>query len=183
MLLAGDEMGRTQGGNNNAYCQDNDVSWLDWSLATKEQDLLRFTEQLTALRRDHPVFRRRRFFRGHPQSTVDTDGDIVWLTPAGEEMTQSDWDAGYAKSLGVYLNGDAITEPDPRGNPVHDDRFLLLFNAGGEPITFTLPPAEFATTWKVIIDTTHTTAASIEVRPRSEVKVASHAVTVLRSAG
>jgi isoamylase len=183
MLLAGDEMGRTQGGNNNAYCQDNEVSWLDWSLATKEQDLLRFTEQLTALRREHPVFRRRRFFRGHPQSAVDTDGDIVWLTPAGEEMTQSDWDAGYAKSLGVYLNGDAITEPDPRGNPVHDDRFLLLFNAGSEPITFTLPPAEFATTWKVIIDTTQTTAAKIEVQPRSEVKVASYAVTVLRSAG
>ena len=128
MICAGDEMGRTQGGNNNAYCQDNEVSWLDWSLATTEQELVEFTETLSALRRDHPVFRRRRFFRGHPAPVTGDAGDIIWLTPAGHEMTQSDWDAGYARSLAVYLNGDAISEPDPRGDPISDDRFLLLFN-------------------------------------------------------
>jgi isoamylase len=97
-------------------------------------------------------------------------------------MTQSDWDAGYARSLAVYLNGDAITEPDPRGNPVHDDRFLLLFNEGSEPITFTLPPPDFAATWHIIIDTTQSSPPRVEVKPRSELDVASHAVTVLRSA-
>src|SRR5579864_9146208 len=113
MLLAGDETGRTQAGNNNAYCQDSQVSWLDWGLATAEQDLLQFTETLAGLRRDHAVFRRRRFFRG--QVPGDEKGDIVWLTPAGDVMTDADWEASYAKSLAAFLNGDAISEPDPRG--------------------------------------------------------------------
>jgi isoamylase len=182
MLLAGDEIGRTQGGNNNAYCQDGDVSWVDWSLAATEQDLLRFTRQLAALRRDHPVFRRRRFFRGHPH-TPEATGDIVWLTPAGDEMTPTDWSVGYAKSLGVYLNGEAITEPDPRGEPVYDDRFLLLFNASAEPITFTLPPAELAPYWEVAIDTCNPASAGTICQPRTEVKVTSCAITVLQSRG
>jgi isoamylase len=186
MLLAGDEMGRTQGGNNNAYCQDNEVSWLDWSLASTERELVEFTETLAAMRRDHPVFRRRRFFHGHPAPTPEDTGDIVWLTPTGEEMTRSDWDAGYARSIGVYLNGDAITEPDPRGDPISDDRFLLLFNAGSEPITFTLPPAALAPGWDVVIDTTQpggAAPAGPPLRPRSELKVANRAITVLRSKG
>jgi isoamylase len=186
MLLAGDEMGRTQGGNNNAYCQDNEVSWLDWSLATTEQELVEFTETLSALRRDHPVFRRRRFFRGHPAPVTGDAGDIIWLTPAGHEMTQSDWDAGYARSLAVYLNGDAISEPDPRGDPISDDRFLLLFNVGSEPITFTLPAATLAPGWEVVIDTTQPSGcapAGVSLQPRAEVKVANRAVTVLRSKG
>jgi isoamylase len=186
MLLAGDEMGRTQGGNNNAYCQDNEVSWLDWSLASTEQELVEFTETLAAMRRDHPVFRRRRFFRGHPSPTPGDAGDIVWLTPAGQEMTQADWNAGYARSLAVFLNGDAITEPDPRGDPISDDRFLLLFNAGSEPITFTLPVAALAPGWDLVIDTTLPTGVAphgISLQPRAELKVASRAVAVLRSKG
>jgi isoamylase len=186
MLLAGDEMGRTQGGNNNAYCQDNDVSWLDWSLVSTEQELVEFTEMLAAMRRDHPVFRRRRFFRGGPASTPGEAGDIVWLTPSGREMTQSDWQAGYARSLAVYLNGDAITEPDPRGDPISDDRFLLLFNAGSEPITFTLPPAALAPGWDAVIDTTQPNGAAppgAPLQPQTELKVSSHAITVLRSKG
>jgi isoamylase len=104
------------------------------------------------------------------------------MTPAGEEMTPADWNAGYAKSLAVYLNGDAISEPDPRGEPISDDRFLLLFNVGSDPITFTLPPAELAPGWDVVVDTTMAgTGASLQ--PRSDLKVASRAVVVLRSKG
>jgi glycogen operon protein len=183
MLLAGDEMGRTQGGNNNAYCQDNEMSWLDWSLASAEHELIEFTEMLAALRRDHPVFRRRRFFRGDPATLPGEAADLVWLTPAGEEMTQSDWAAGYARSLAVYLNGEAISEPDPRGDPISDDRFLLLFNAHSEPITFTLPPDRLAPSWEVVVDTTQPNGPvpAATLQPRSELKVASRAVTVLRS--
>ncbi len=141
MLLAGDEMGRTQRGNNNAYCQDNDVSWVDWEAAGKQQDLIDFTCALSELRRTHPVFRRRRFFSGQPAPARGGLGglqDILWLTPVGQEMTDADWHTGYARSLGVFLNGDAITEPGPWGEDVRDQSFLLLFNAHREPVTFTL---------------------------------------------
>jgi isoamylase len=183
MMLAGDEMGRTQGGNNNAYCQDNELSWVDWGRAASERDLLEFTERLASLRRAHPVFRRRRFFRGHPAAT-DDPGDIAWLTPGGQEMTESDWRAGYAKSVAVFLNGAAITEPDPRGDPVTDAKFLLLFNAGSDPITFTLPDARLAGDWEIVIDTTSPRGVveAPSLAPKSELEVAAHAVTVLRSA-
>ena len=181
MLTAGDEMGRTQRGNNNAYCQDNDISWVDWGLADTERDLLQFTRMLSALRREHPVFRRRRFFRGNPVSGPGEAGDIMWLTPGGEEMTQSDWAAGYAKSLAVFLNGEAISEPDPRGERISDDRFLLLFNAHSEPITFTLPDANFAAAWEVVIDSSSTENAGDTWLPGGELKVAARAITVLQS--
>ncbi len=180
MLLAGDEMGRSQGGNNNAYCQDTPVSWLDWSLAGTEQDLLQFTETLAGLRRDHPVFRRRRFFRGRSQHSGET-GDLVWLTPAGEEMTGEDWQADYAKSLAVFLNGDAISEPDPRGGRITDAKFLLLFNAHSNPIMFTLPEASFATGWEVVIDTASGVTGAVHT-PRKEIEVCDRSVVVLRSA-
>jgi isoamylase len=179
MLLAGDEMGRTQAGNNNAYCQDTGLSWLDWGLATAEQDLLQFTETLAGLRRDHPVFRRRRFFRGQGQG--DEKGDIIWLTPAGEVMTDADWGASYAKSLAVLLNGDAISEPDPRGGKIVDDKFLLLFNAHSNPLTFTLPEASHAAGWEVVIDTGSGVPGAIHP-PKKEVEVRDHSVVVLRSA-
>jgi isoamylase len=185
MLAAGDEMGRSQQGNNNAYCQDNDISWLDWSLASSERDLLRFTEALAALRRDHPVFRRRRFFLGQPDSAGE-NSDITWLTPAGQEMTQQDWRAGYAQSLAALLNGEAISEPDPRGGRVVDAKFLLMFNAHSEAITFTLPDASLAPGWELVIDTSTADAADEEdgasLLPKSEVKVASRSAVVLRSA-
>jgi isoamylase len=185
MLLAGDEMGRTQGGNNNAYCQDNEVSWVDWSLADAEQDLLQFTETLAGLRRDHPVFRRRRFFRGR-RAPDDETSDIVWLTPAGEDMTQEDWDAGYAQSLAALLNGEAISEPDPRGERIVDAKFLLLFNAHSDPLTFTLPEASLASGWEVVADTSTAEASDEEdgatLMPKSEVEVGARAAVVLRSA-
>ena len=181
MLLAGDEMGRTQAGNNNAYCQDSSVSWLDWGLAAAEQDLLQFTETLAGLRRDHAVFRRRRFFRG--QVPGDEKGDIVWLTPAGGVMTDADWGAGYAKSLAVYLNGDAISEPDPRGGKITDDSFLLLFNAHSNALVFTLPDSSYAAGWEVVIDTARQApGAPGTVRPpKDEIEVLDRAVVVLRS--
>jgi isoamylase len=186
MLMAGDEMGRAQGGNNNAYCQDNETSWLDWSLADTERDLLQFTEILAGLRRDHPVFRRRRFFRGR-KAPDDETSDIVWLTPAGQEMTQEDWRADYAQSLAALLNGEAISEPDPRGGRIVDAKFLLLFNANRDPLTFTLPEASLASGWEVVIDTSTAEASDGEdgaiLMPKSEVEVGARAAVVLRSAG
>jgi len=185
MLTAGDEMGRSQQGNNNAYCQDNDISWVDWSLASSERDLLRFTEALAGLRRDHPVFRRRRFFRGR-RDVDDQSSDIIWLTPSGEEMTQQDWQTGYAQSLAALLNGEAISEPDPRGGRVVDAKFLLLFNAHSEPIMFTLPGSSLASGWEIVIDTSTAEASDDEdgaaLLPSSEVKVGSRSAAVLRSA-
>ena len=180
MLLAGDEMGRTQRGNNNAYCQDNEISWLNWDQAAIEPDLLQFTETLTSLRREHPLFRRRRFFRGQPQAPAGELADIVWLTPAGEEMTEADWGTSYANSFAVFLNGDAITEPDPRGEKISDARFLLLFNAHSDPITFILPEASYATGWEVVIDTALGSVGAV-LTPKKEIEVCDRAVVALRS--
>jgi isoamylase len=164
MMLAGDELGRTQLGNNNAYCQDNEISWIDWDEAAHQPGLAEFTGALSALRRDHPVFRRRRFFSGRQQGPDGTaQRDILWLTPAGTEMTIDDWGSGFARSLGVFLNGHAITEPGPRGEAITDCDFLLLFNAHSESVTFTLPGPELAPGWHVVIDTAH--AAGHEPAP------------------
>jgi glycogen operon protein len=177
MLLAGDELGRTQRGNNNAYCQDNEVSWVDWEAAGKHEGLLEFTRGLIALRRDHAVFRRRRFFSGE----LGGQRDISWLTPAGTEMTQADWQASYARSLAVLLNGEAITEPGPRGETITDRSFLLLFNAHYEPVTFTLPPA--AEGWEVMFDTSESRpSAAAVLASASSREVAGHAVVVLKAA-
>ncbi|GIH69536.1 glycogen debranching protein GlgX [Sphaerimonospora thailandensis] len=184
MIAAGDEFGRTQHGNNNAYCQDNEISWVDWSLAETEADLLGFVRRLAELRRDHPVFRRRRFFHGKVRDGVR---DIVWLTPAGEEMTDADWATGYAKSLAVFLNGDAISEPGPRGEKIWDDSFLLLINAHHESLTFTLPSAEFGDHWQSVLDTADEApdrgAADEEVRRAgADVSVAPRSLQILRRA-
>jgi len=151
MLLAGDEIGRTQQGNNNAYCQDNEVSWVDWGMAEREAGLLGFTRGLSALRREHPVFRRRRFFRGQPAG----DGhlaDIAWLTPSGREMGDKDWGAP-RRALTVFLNGDALTEPGPHGERVRDDSFLLMLSAERDPVEFTVPGVKYGERWAVIVDT------------------------------
>jgi isoamylase len=180
MLTAGDEIGRTQGGNNNAYCQDNEISWVDWSKASAERDLLLFTQRLGRLRRRHPVFRRRRFFKGTPEKGA---ADIVWLTPAGDDMTEADWRASYAKAVAVFLNGAAITEPDPRGDPVTDMKFLLMFNAGADPITFTLPEPKLGSDWEVVIDTTSEDGLgdAEAYATKTKVEVLGRGVVVLRS--
>ncbi|HXJ48215.1 MAG TPA: glycogen debranching protein GlgX, partial [Candidatus Acidoferrum sp.] len=147
MLLAGDELGRTQKGNNNAYCQDNELSWVDWTAV--DESLLDFTRWIIAFRRGHPVFRRRRFFQGQPiRGTLD----ISWFKPDGKSMTDEDWDVGYARSLGMFLNGRGIPGHDERGLPVTDDSFILLFNAHSGGVRWTIP-AEFAATWRLILDT------------------------------
>jgi isoamylase len=153
MLLAGDELGRTQRGNNNAYCQDNETSWVDWHMAEDEISLLEFARGVAELRRNHPVFRRRRFFTGPADGAAGRPGDIAWFTPSGREMTDADWKTGYAKAMGVFLNGDAITEPDPRGERVRDETFLLLFSADSQPARFTLPAEDFGRGWEVVLDT------------------------------
>jgi len=147
MLLGGDESGRTQRGNNNAYCQDNEISWHDW--ASVDDDLLEFTRRLIALRREHPVLRRRRWFQGR---SIRGSVDIGWCRPDGAEMSDEDWDAGSARSVGVYLNGDAITDRDRRGQRVTDDSFLLLFNAHDHPIDWTLPK-QWGKWWELVIET------------------------------
>jgi glycogen operon protein len=180
MLLAGDELGRTQDGNNNAYCQDSEMSWIDWEDAGKHADLLDFTCTLIALRREHPVFRRRRFFSG----TVSGDsglGDITWLTPAGTEMTVGDWRSD-ARALAVLLNGSAITEPGPRGEAITDDSFLLLFNAGDQPVTFILASTGQAADWEVIVDTASTAAEPGDRRaPAGQLAVAGRTAVILQA--
>jgi glycogen operon protein len=172
MLLAGDELGRSQQGNNNAYCQDNELSWVDWEAGGKQGDLLEFTCGLIALRREHPVFRRRRFFSGE----LGGQRDISWLTPAGTEMTEADWRASYTRSLAVLLNGEAITEPGPRGETITDQSFLLLFNAHDQPVNFALPAAPAGSGWTVVADTAAAAATAGPVRDR---QVPAHAVVVL----
>ncbi|VXB20859.1 glycogen debranching protein GlgX [Aeromicrobium sp. 9AM] len=154
MVLHGDELGRTQGGNNNAYCQDNEIAWVDWDLAEDEAELLDFTSALTAFRRRHPVFRRRRFFQGKPIRKADELRDIAWFTPSGEEMKEQNWDDAFGRSIAVFLNGDAIADRDVRGMRIVDDSFLLAFNAHDEDIEFTLPDGDYGKTWTVVVDTT-----------------------------
>ncbi|WP_285626167.1 glycogen debranching protein GlgX [Actinoallomurus iriomotensis] len=144
MISHGDELGRTQDGNNNAYCQDNELSWVDWTDRPEAGALREFVRRLTTLRRDHPVFRRRRFPSGD---------NVQWFTPEGQPMTDGDWQTGYAKAVTIFLNGDAITEPDRRGEPVQDASFLMLVNASDRDLTFTVPEA-YRGLWTTVIDTT-----------------------------
>ncbi len=151
MISHGDEFARTQGGNNNAYCQDNEVAWVRWP--DGESPILEFTRAMAMLRRDHPVFRRRRFFHGRPvQGTRDELSDIAWFTPAGDEMEDSDWNASHMRALTVFMNGNAISEPGPRGERISDDSFLLLFNASPEPLEFVVP-VNHGRQWQVVVDT------------------------------
>jgi isoamylase len=151
MLLGGDEIGRTQRGNNNAYCQDNEISWFDWAHADRQ--LFDFTRHVIQVQSEHPVFRRRRWFKGRSIRGRGVS-DIAWFRPDGQEMSEQDWQAAYAKSFAVFLNGDALRETDDDGKPVRDDSFILLFNAHSEALTFTMPAASFGAAWKGIIDTT-----------------------------
>ena len=184
MLLAGDEMGRTQRGNNNAYCQDNEVSWMNWAVHDEDdQALTDFVGTLIRLRADHPVFRRRRFFRGQAiRGGRRRLGDIAWFTLAGEEMTGHDWDAGFVKSLTVFLNGRAISEPDRRGERIGDSSFLLLFNASEQDLTFTIPPRRYGPRWAKALDTA-TPATNFEhedaVKPGDVITVMNYSLQVL----
>jgi glycogen operon protein len=152
MLVAGDEMGRTQQGNNNAYCQDNAISWLAWELKQQDQDLLAFTQRIIGLRKKHPLFRRRHFFQGRPIRGGDVK-DIIWLNPDGGEMSDTDWDQAFSRCLGIHLVGDTLLETDGRGRRLIDDNLLLLINAHYEDIPFTLPEFDEHSYWDVLLDT------------------------------
>jgi glycogen operon protein len=163
MLVAGDETGRTQRGNNNAYCQDNEIGWVDWNPDEDGRRLLAFVQRLSALRRRHPLFRRRTFFAGRPVR-VEAGGelkDIAWLNPEGREMSDEEWNNGFARCLGVYLSGHGLAERDERGQPILDDDLVLLLNAHHEAVPFAMPggpaseAAAAAERWEAVLDTSH----------------------------
>jgi isoamylase len=149
MILGGDEIGRTQQGNNNGYCQDNEISWYDWE--NIDQPLLDFTRRLIHLRRDHPVFKRRRWFIGRPIRGSEVK-DIMWISPDGKQMSEESWEEGCG-SLGVFLNGATIPNPHPRGEPTTDDSFYIMFNAHHEPMDFVIIGTRWDARWQVMIDT------------------------------
>jgi isoamylase len=171
MVLGGDEWGRSQGGNNNAWCQDSEISWFDWEAV--DEELLEFTRRVIAIRREHPVFRRRQYLHG-----TDEEGsgvpDVWWFRPDGRRMTKVDWEDGGARLLGMFLNGEQIAAPDVRGQRLIDDSFVLLFNAGHEDAEFTLPPARFGASWTCELrtdgaadGTTHGPAEAVQLPSRS----------------
>jgi len=160
MLLGGDEFGRSQQGNNNTYCQDNELSWFDWQLQPDQQGQLRFAQQLIAFRKAHPVFQRRDWFQGQEIHGSGVD-DIGWFNTDGTEVSDLDWQEAEAKSIGVFLNGEEIPEPDPQGNRIVDGSFLVFFNAQSEAQTFVLPPSLTDRTWQLVLDT-KTTSGFIE---------------------
>ena len=174
MLLGGDEAGRTQHGNNNAYCQDNETSWHDWD--SVDEDLLEFTRRLIALRREHPVLRRRHWFQGLP---IRGSVDLGWFKPDGAEMGDDDWDAGFPSSVGIFLNGEAITDRDRRGQRVTDESFLLLFNAYHEPIDWTLPK-QWGEWWKTVLDTSGPGREGEAFASSSTLPVARRSVVILQ---
>jgi glycogen operon protein len=185
MLRHGDEIGHTQRGNNNAYCQDNEISWLDWAAADK--DLSAFCAEMVAYRHAHPAFRRRRFFAGHPIFGARLS-DIGWFRPDGQEMATEDWETGFAKSLGVFLNGDALPDPGPHGERITDDSFLLLFNAHDADVPFVLPGGKWGQMWVTDIDTAAPgrpgeagrEAGRETARAGAEVVVSAYSLRVLR---
>ena len=163
MLLHGDELGRTQNGNNNGYAQDTELSWIHWDKA--DAPLLEFTAAIAHLRREHPTFRRSRFFDGRPVRRAEGAPlpDIGWLSPDGTPMHEEDWDSGFGRSIGVFLNGDGIRGKDMRGEKITDVHFLILLNAHTESVEFTLPEDEYASAWEIVVDTA---GAGVSTEPR-----------------
>jgi glycogen operon protein len=188
MLCGGDEIGRTQRGNNNAYCQDNEISWFDWQAADLE--LLRFTTELIALRRAHPIFRRRRWFLGRPIHGAGVL-DIAWFKLDGSEMAEADWQQGFAQSLGVFLNGQGIQALDARGEPVVDASFFVVFNASAEPLPFRLPDGSAGLgarwpRWMTVLDTAtgevHAAGEGREIGAGETAEVAGRSLQLFRRA-
>ncbi|WP_187262981.1 glycogen debranching protein GlgX [Pontibacter beigongshangensis] len=178
MLVAGDELSRTQQGNNNAYCQDNEISWLNWKAADK--DLLEFTQKLIRLRREHPTFSRRRWFQGQPIKGVGLE-DIAWFLPDGKEMSEEHWNQDHAKSLAIFLNGRGLHSRGPLGEQITDDSFYVIFNAHYEPISFKLPLKKYGDQWTKILDTSENRVGEegITYAARKTINVAGRSVVLL----
>ncbi|WP_179413519.1 glycogen debranching protein GlgX [Mucilaginibacter sp. E4BP6] len=178
MLVAGDEFGRTQNGNNNAYCQDNEISWLNWDGMDKE--LLEFTQKLIALRKDHPAFRRRRWFKGQP--IKEGIEDIAWFLPEGTEMSDENWTNDYAKSLAVFLNGKGLHYLDPKGQDVIDDNFYLVFNAHHEPLDYIIPEKLRGEEWIMVLDTGEKEPDNKESSAKEKITVSGRSIILLQQA-
>ncbi|CAM5645893.1 Glycogen operon protein GlgX OS=Streptomyces aurantiogriseus OX=66870 GN=GCM10010251_48670 PE=3 SV=1 [Streptomyces aurantiogriseus] len=185
MISHGDETARTQRGNNNAYCQDSELSWVAWPDSEEDGgELLAFTRAIVRLRKEHPVFRRRRFFHGRPvEGTHDDLSDIAWFTPEGKEMAQRDWTSAQASALTVFLNGNAISEPGARGERITDDSFLLMFNASPRTLEFVVP-VNHGRQWQVVVDTAHpepvTRGADAKVTAGDRLTLVDRSMTVLQ---
>jgi glycogen operon protein len=181
MILGGDEMGRTQFGNNNAYCQDNEISWYDWSQPDEHLGLLGFARRVMDFRQRHRVFRRRKWFQGRALRGAETK-DIGWFNPDGQEMTEEQWTAGYVRALGVFLNGEVLPDPGPHGEPLSDDSFMILYNADAESVAFTLPSGRWGEAWARVLDTNEPglEEGSVVHRSGEDVRVESHSVIVLQ---
>ncbi|HVF13304.1 MAG TPA: hypothetical protein VM942_01825, partial [Acidimicrobiales bacterium] len=180
MLLGGDEMGRTQQGNNNAYCQDNEISWFDWE--SMDGAMVAFTSRLIALRRDHPIFRRRRWFQGRALHGEGVE-DVAWFRPDGTQMEEADWESGFAKCMGVYLNGNEIHSTDSLGARIVDDSFLVVFNAFHAAVEFTLPPEGFGPAWFKVLDTADTLAEGDQFKAGEAFEVTGRSLVLLRATG
>ncbi len=179
MISGGDELGRTQGGNNNAYCQDNEVSWTSWENTPERRDYLDFTRRLIRIWKDHPVLRRRKFFQGRRIRGADVL-DIAWLDPSGREMTDETWSSPDVRCLGVRLNGDAIDEVDERGARINGDTLLLLLNGADQPIAFTLPMTAPEERWETLIDTADPWAPSRRLRAGGRYELLPRSMAVLK---
>jgi isoamylase len=183
MIAHGDELGRTQQGNNNAYCQDNGLTWLDWDLARDNEVLTDYVARIAKLRTCHPIFRRQRFFQGRPIVGSNIN-DIAWLRPDGQHMTPDDWSRAGTTSLGIFLNGRGIPDRDELGAPIVDDSFLLLINAHHQNVTFTLPDSSYGQIWETIADTADPLLARKTRRraptPGDRIRIQPRAMTVLR---
>jgi isoamylase len=176
MLVAGDEFGRTQQGNNNAYCQDNEISWLNWAEA--DHDLLAFTRELIQLRKDHPAFRRRRWFQGQPVKGKGLE-DIAWFLPEGTEMEDENWNHDFARSLGVFLNGRGLHSVGPEGEHIIDDDFYVIFNAHHEALEYKIPEKLLGQNWKVILDTGHDDTIGQTLNERESISVEGLSIVLL----
>jgi isoamylase len=179
MLLGGDEFSRTQRGNNNAYCQDNEISWYDWRLVDEHKELVEFTRRMIELRLAHPVLRRTSFFAGEPEEGGLPD--VYWFRPDGRRMTRREWDATDGGGrLGVFLNGNGLRTVDPRGQAMWDDSFLIIFNAFHEDTEFVLPPRRFGRRWQLEVSTSEPDAPARVLAARAAVPVECRSLLVLR---
>ena len=179
MISGGDEVARTQRGNNNAYCQDNAISWTSWNLTRDEKDVFEFTRRLIRIWREHPVLRRQKFFRGRRRRGMP-GADIAWLDPSGLEMTDELWRSPEVRCFGVRLYGDAIAELDVRGEPIAGDTLLMLLNAGTEAVPFTLPEAAPGQRWETLVDTADPWSPVRWLMPGDRYRLISHSMAVLR---
>ncbi len=178
MLVAGDEISRTQQGNNNAYCQDNEISWINWEEA--DQELLQFTRKLIAIRKQHAAFSRRRWFQGLPIKGAGVE-DIAWFLPEGVEMTEEHWKNDFAKSLAIYLNGRGIHPVNSKGEQIRDDSFYIIFNAHYEALDYKLPPTKYGKQWNTLLDTSKSDVDGKTHQPEAVINIEARSIVLLTS--